>query len=191
MPYGLSYSLILWRHFLTWGSLLSDDFSLCQADIKLSSTGPFLTCLVCCWVASCCGRQHFLNIFSTEAQLPCLVPEHLSIDGCIMGSLEYIVFSPDRGRLCFLPHIENNACFCSTGQDTLLPASSERQRVGLCMNTQQLSSGTLRAAAMGKGKPSQTGRSYYCCVMSISFFCCFLFCLFLVFGSDPIILHLL
>ena len=28
----LACSLVLWRHFLHWGSLLSDDFSLCQAD---------------------------------------------------------------------------------------------------------------------------------------------------------------
>lgn len=39
MPYSLPYTLILWRHFLSWGSLLSDDSSLCQADIKLASTG--------------------------------------------------------------------------------------------------------------------------------------------------------
>jgi hypothetical protein len=34
MPYGLSYSLILWRHFLNWGSLLSDDFYLSHVDTK-------------------------------------------------------------------------------------------------------------------------------------------------------------
>ena len=39
MPYRSAYSLILWRHFLNWDSLLSDDFSLCHIDIKLSSTG--------------------------------------------------------------------------------------------------------------------------------------------------------
>jgi hypothetical protein len=37
-PYRLAYSPIIWEHFLNWGSLLSDDFSLCQVDIKLSST---------------------------------------------------------------------------------------------------------------------------------------------------------
>jgi hypothetical protein len=30
-----SYKSILWRHFLNRSSFLSDDFSLCQADIKL------------------------------------------------------------------------------------------------------------------------------------------------------------
>lgn len=35
----LAYWSNLWRrHFLYWGSLLSDYYSLCQADIKLSST---------------------------------------------------------------------------------------------------------------------------------------------------------
>jgi hypothetical protein len=38
IPYGLTYSLILWR---SWDSLLSGDFNLYQVDIKLSSTGPF------------------------------------------------------------------------------------------------------------------------------------------------------
>ena len=33
----LAYCLILWRHFLSWDSLLSDDSSLCQVDIKLAS----------------------------------------------------------------------------------------------------------------------------------------------------------
>ena len=32
------YYLILWKHFLNWYSLLSDDSSLCQVDIKLAST---------------------------------------------------------------------------------------------------------------------------------------------------------
>jgi hypothetical protein len=32
------YSLILWRHFLSYGSVLSDDSSLFQVDIKLVST---------------------------------------------------------------------------------------------------------------------------------------------------------
>ena len=36
--YKLSYYLFLWRHFLNYDSLLSDDFSLCQVDIKLAST---------------------------------------------------------------------------------------------------------------------------------------------------------
>ena len=36
-PYRLLYILILWRHFLSRGSLLSDDFSLCQVDIKLAT----------------------------------------------------------------------------------------------------------------------------------------------------------
>jgi hypothetical protein len=35
---NLTYSPILWMHFLNWGLLLSDDFSLCQVSIKLSST---------------------------------------------------------------------------------------------------------------------------------------------------------
>jgi len=29
-----SYSWILWRHFLIWSSLLSDDYSLCRVDIN-------------------------------------------------------------------------------------------------------------------------------------------------------------
>ena len=37
-PYRTAYSLITWRHFLHWGSLVSDDSSLCQADIKLDRT---------------------------------------------------------------------------------------------------------------------------------------------------------
>jgi hypothetical protein len=38
MLYWLASSLVLWRYFLNWGSLLSDDISVCQVDIKLSST---------------------------------------------------------------------------------------------------------------------------------------------------------
>lgn len=38
MSYRLTCCPILWRHFLSWGSLLSNDSSLCQADIKLAST---------------------------------------------------------------------------------------------------------------------------------------------------------
>lgn len=38
----LVYSLILWRHFLIWGSLFSDDIDLCQIDTKLSSTASFI-----------------------------------------------------------------------------------------------------------------------------------------------------
>jgi hypothetical protein len=34
----MTYSLILWRHFLSWGSLLSDNSSFCQVGIKLAST---------------------------------------------------------------------------------------------------------------------------------------------------------
>lgn len=34
MPYRLAYSLVLWWHFLNWGSFLSDDFSLCQLAWK-------------------------------------------------------------------------------------------------------------------------------------------------------------
>ena len=38
-PTGLSAcSPSLWRHFLNWSSLLSEDYSLCQVDIKLAST---------------------------------------------------------------------------------------------------------------------------------------------------------
>jgi hypothetical protein len=43
--YRLAYNPILWRHILNGGSLFSDDFSLCQVDIKLSSTGKFFPCL--------------------------------------------------------------------------------------------------------------------------------------------------
>ena len=38
MSYKHVYSPVLWRRFLNWGSFLSDDFSLCQVDIKLSGT---------------------------------------------------------------------------------------------------------------------------------------------------------
>jgi hypothetical protein len=41
MPCRLAYSPILWRHFLNQGSLLSDDFSMCQFDIELLSTLSF------------------------------------------------------------------------------------------------------------------------------------------------------
>lgn len=34
----MSYSQIIWRYFLNWGSFLTDDFSLCQTDIKLART---------------------------------------------------------------------------------------------------------------------------------------------------------
>jgi hypothetical protein len=47
MPYSLAYSPILWRHFLNFSSLLlSDDFSLHQVDIKLTSRTAFS---VWCW----------------------------------------------------------------------------------------------------------------------------------------------
>ena len=38
MPYSFGYSPTLWRHFLNWGSLLSDDSRLCQTGIKLACT---------------------------------------------------------------------------------------------------------------------------------------------------------
>ena len=38
IPYKLAYTPILWRHSLNGGSLLSDNSSLCQADIKLTSS---------------------------------------------------------------------------------------------------------------------------------------------------------
>ena len=38
IPYRPAYNLILWRYFLNWVSLLSDDFSLWQFDIKLPRT---------------------------------------------------------------------------------------------------------------------------------------------------------
>jgi hypothetical protein len=37
-PIGLPAAL--WSHFLNWGSLRSDDYSLCQGDIKLAITLP-------------------------------------------------------------------------------------------------------------------------------------------------------
>lgn len=39
MPYQLAYNQTLQRHFLIWGSLLSDDYSFCQVDIKVVSMG--------------------------------------------------------------------------------------------------------------------------------------------------------
>lgn len=38
MFYRLTYSLILQRHFLNWGSLFLDDYGLYQVHIELSST---------------------------------------------------------------------------------------------------------------------------------------------------------
>jgi hypothetical protein len=38
MLYRLACGLILWRHLLNQGSLLSDDYGLCGVDINLSST---------------------------------------------------------------------------------------------------------------------------------------------------------
>ena len=38
VPYRLAYSPTLWRHFLSWGSLLSDDSSTGQVGLKLAST---------------------------------------------------------------------------------------------------------------------------------------------------------
>jgi hypothetical protein len=38
MPYSLACSPVLWRHFLNWGSLLSDDYSLCQVDRNRART---------------------------------------------------------------------------------------------------------------------------------------------------------
>jgi hypothetical protein len=35
---GLDYSLTIWKHFVNWGSLLSDDLSLCQIDVILVNT---------------------------------------------------------------------------------------------------------------------------------------------------------
>jgi hypothetical protein len=34
MHYKLAYILILWRHYLNRGFILSDGFSLCQCDIE-------------------------------------------------------------------------------------------------------------------------------------------------------------
>jgi hypothetical protein len=36
-PYRLAYSSMLWKQLLNWGSLFSNDFSICQVHIKLSS----------------------------------------------------------------------------------------------------------------------------------------------------------
>jgi hypothetical protein len=44
MLFKPAYSLILWRHFLNCGSFLSDDFSSCQVDIKLSNTPTEPSC---------------------------------------------------------------------------------------------------------------------------------------------------
>ena len=38
MSHSFAYSQILWGYFLNWNSLLSDDSSLYQIDIKLAST---------------------------------------------------------------------------------------------------------------------------------------------------------
>lgn len=35
--YKIAYSIILWRHLFSWGFLLSDDFSFCQVDIKITT----------------------------------------------------------------------------------------------------------------------------------------------------------
>lgn len=36
MSYRFAYRPIVWGRFLSWASLLSDDFNLCQIDIKLA-----------------------------------------------------------------------------------------------------------------------------------------------------------
>lgn len=41
MPYRLAYNPILWRHFLSWRLLLSDDSNLCQVYLKLANTQPW------------------------------------------------------------------------------------------------------------------------------------------------------
>lgn len=43
----LHSNLILLRHFLSWGSLLCDDFSLCQVDMKLSRAEDIILMLEC------------------------------------------------------------------------------------------------------------------------------------------------
>lgn len=42
IPYRLVYSLMLWRHLVSWGSLCTDDGSLCHDD-RLASTVVFLS----------------------------------------------------------------------------------------------------------------------------------------------------
>ena len=45
MPWRLAQAWFFWKHFLNWSSLLSDTFSLCQADIKVFSIiNLFLMC---------------------------------------------------------------------------------------------------------------------------------------------------
>lgn len=39
MLYQPAYNQTLQRQFLIWGSLLSDDYSFCQVDIKVVSMG--------------------------------------------------------------------------------------------------------------------------------------------------------
>ena len=57
IPYRLAYSPILWRHFLNWGFLLSDDFSLCQLDIKMSQH----VSLIVMFTATLPGDLQFLD----------------------------------------------------------------------------------------------------------------------------------
>jgi len=44
----MPYSWISWRHFLNWGSFLSDDSSLCQVDTKPASADGLLINDICC-----------------------------------------------------------------------------------------------------------------------------------------------
>ena len=60
-PYRFTFSWILWKHFLNWGSLLSDDSSLCQVDIKVASTNVVFEIT---WICVPAGHSHL-----------CLAPE--------------------------------------------------------------------------------------------------------------------
>jgi len=62
MPYRLAYNPILWRHFLHWESLLSDDFSLCQVDIKLSAQKSLALILSTKWLV-CLFHMSFPSLY--------------------------------------------------------------------------------------------------------------------------------
>jgi hypothetical protein len=63
--YRPSYSMLLWRHFLNWGSFLSDDSSLGQVDIKLFSMPYFSSCST-----KIKGKEHYYQNPLTRSVFP-------------------------------------------------------------------------------------------------------------------------
>lgn len=74
----IPYSSILWKHFLTWRSFLSENSSFYQVERKLASTVPFYfladiipytvfstLVLICVWMLPyVCLPEHCVDVFS-------------------------------------------------------------------------------------------------------------------------------